>query len=169
MNDLRTAWGWSAADELLHILPLHHMHGLMNCLLTPLAARATVRMLPRFEPQVVWSQMLHSGAPSASGSRVNLFMAVPTVYAKLLEHYDRHLSPTLPAVRVRATLTKNIRLMVCMCNRLLAADVSSATLSSYAYSYMFMLRLMFDLVNAIACWPSVWTICMAYNCKFKCR
>ena len=127
VNDLRTAWGWSAADELLHILPLHHMHGLMNCLLTPLAARATVRMLPRFEPQVVWSQMLHSGAPSESGSRVNLFMAVPTVYAKLLEHYDRHLSPTLPAVRIRATLTKNIRLMVC--NRQLVTALSSAVIS----------------------------------------
>lgn len=112
MSDLRAAWAWSAADELLHILPLHHMHGLMNCLLTPLAARATVRMQARFEPQVVWSHLLRSGAPSASGSRVNLFMAVPTVYAKLLEHYDRHLGPRLPPVQVRATLRQNIRLMV---------------------------------------------------------
>ena len=145
VNDLRTAWAWSATDELLHILPLHHMHGLMNCLLTPLAARATVRMQPRFEPQVVWSQMLHSGAPSASGSRVNLFMAVPTVYAKLLEHYDRHLSPTLPAVRVRTTLTKNIRLMVC--NRQFLTPLSFAVLISLVITC---LCCVFDLVNVVS-------------------
>ena len=33
---LVAAWAWTSADTLLHVLPLHHTHGIVNCLLCPL-------------------------------------------------------------------------------------------------------------------------------------
>ena len=35
---LLQAWRMGPEDNLLHALPLHHMHGIMNALLCPLAA-----------------------------------------------------------------------------------------------------------------------------------
>ena len=51
---LLEAWGWHASDSLLHVLPLHHTHGIVNCLLCPLTVGATVRMLPAFSAATVW-------------------------------------------------------------------------------------------------------------------
>jgi len=33
---LKTAWGWSNKDVILHTLPLNHIHGIVNALLCPL-------------------------------------------------------------------------------------------------------------------------------------
>jgi len=77
---LLTAWKYSETDRLLHCLPLHHTHGIVNCLLCPLAAQATVCMLPAFNAEKVWSALLNK--------EVNVLMAVPTIYAKLLEYHD---------------------------------------------------------------------------------
>ena len=76
---LVTAWGWTSADSLLHVLPLHHTHGIVNCLLCPLTVGATVHMLPSFCARTTW-EILTRG-------EVNLFMAVPTIYSKLLAHH----------------------------------------------------------------------------------
>ena len=40
-------WRWSRTDCLLHVLPLHHVHGVVNCLLTPLTVGATIIMEPK--------------------------------------------------------------------------------------------------------------------------
>ncbi|XP_053127460.1 malonate--CoA ligase ACSF3, mitochondrial isoform X7 [Hemicordylus capensis] len=64
-------------------------------------------MLPEFDAQKVWEKFLDPRAP-----RVNVFMAVPTIYAKLTEYYNKHFAQ--PQVRdfVRAVCQDNIRLMV---------------------------------------------------------
>ncbi|XP_006152596.1 acyl-CoA synthetase family member 3, mitochondrial isoform X2 [Tupaia chinensis] len=56
---------------------------------------------------MVWEKFLSSESP-----RVNVFMAVPTVYAKLIEYHDAHFAQ--PHVRdfVRAACRERIRLMV---------------------------------------------------------
>ena len=77
---LVTAWSWSSDDSLLHVLPLHHTHGIVNCLLCPLSVGATVHMLPTFCPRTTW-ELLTRG-------EINLFMAVPTIYSKLLAHHE---------------------------------------------------------------------------------
>ena len=41
-------------DCILHVLPLHHTHGLLNCLLTPLSVGAKVVMHNSFEQLKVW-------------------------------------------------------------------------------------------------------------------
>jgi len=97
---LLSAWEYSHTDRLLHVLPLHHTHGIVNCLLCPLATGATVRMLPAFSAEKVWSAIINK--------EVNLFMAVPTIYAKLIEHFNK---AQLDQDMVREAC-KHIRLMV---------------------------------------------------------
>ncbi|KAK5935405.1 hypothetical protein CgunFtcFv8_020771 [Champsocephalus gunnari] len=104
---LVSEWAWSRDDVILHILPLHHVHGIVNKLLCPLWVGATCVMLPEFQPQKVWEMMLSSKAPL-----VNVFMAVPTIYSKLIQYYDQHF--TQPHVKdfVKAVCKERIRLMV---------------------------------------------------------
>ncbi|KAM3918491.1 malonate--CoA ligase ACSF3, mitochondrial isoform 1-T2 [Leptodactylus fuscus] len=100
-------WSWTKSDCILHVLPLHHVHGVVNKLLCPLWVGATCIMLPEFSPEKVWEHFLSVDSPS-----INVFMAVPTIYSKLIEYYDSHL--TKPGVRdfVKAMCQQKIRLMV---------------------------------------------------------
>jgi malonyl-CoA/methylmalonyl-CoA synthetase len=75
---LRDAWGLGAEDVLLHVLPLHHMHGLGIALLSALGAGAATLLLPGFSAGTTWEAM--AGA--------SVFMAVPTVHAKLFTAFD---------------------------------------------------------------------------------
>ncbi|KAF3832741.1 hypothetical protein F7725_026406 [Dissostichus mawsoni] len=95
---LVSEWAWSRDDVILHVLPLHHVHGIVNKLLCPLWVGATCVMLPEFQPQ--------------KDPLVNVFMAVPTIYSKLIQYYDQHF--TQPHVKdfVRAVCKERIRLMV---------------------------------------------------------
>ncbi|KAM9366539.1 malonate--CoA ligase ACSF3, mitochondrial [Symphorus nematophorus] len=104
---LVSEWAWSRDDIILHTLPLHHVHGIVNKLLCPLWVGATCVMLPEFQPQKVWEMLLSSKAPL-----VNVFMAVPTIYSKLIQYYDQHF--TQPHVKdfVKAVCKERIRLMV---------------------------------------------------------
>ena len=94
-------WAWHENDKILHILPLHHTHGIVNCHLCPLHIGASIRMLPHFDAKSVWQHLLKGD--------VNVFMAVPTVYAKLLEYLRKN--PDLND-NVKDTLGDKIRLMV---------------------------------------------------------
>ncbi|KAI8372220.1 hypothetical protein BD560DRAFT_328809, partial [Blakeslea trispora] len=76
------AWYWSSEDRIHHILPLHHIHGIINALICPLYAGATVEMHPRFDTVQVWSRWADLEKP-----RLTVFMSVPTVYAKLQQHF----------------------------------------------------------------------------------
>ncbi len=82
------AWGWTAEDELLHVLPLHHTHGLVNGLLCALWSGAACRMHPGFEAAAVWEALAGGDpeVPPAEG-RPTLFMGVPTMYVKLIRRW----------------------------------------------------------------------------------
>lgn len=43
------SWEWTSNDVILHVLPLHHVHGIANVLLTPLACGAVCVMEPKFD------------------------------------------------------------------------------------------------------------------------
>ncbi|KAJ3113934.1 Acyl-CoA synthetase member 3, mitochondrial [Phlyctochytrium bullatum] len=75
VSSLLQAWEWSKSDRIQLLLPLHHVHGVINVLTCGLAAGATVEMEPgRFDPTAVWKRWMD---PSRN---LTLFMAVPTVY-----------------------------------------------------------------------------------------
>ena len=74
------AWEWSGQDRIVLCLPLHHVHGIINVVSCALWSGATCEMLPRFDANAVWERI--------SGGTVTLFMAVPTVYVKLIAAWD---------------------------------------------------------------------------------
>jgi malonyl-CoA/methylmalonyl-CoA synthetase len=101
IESLVEAWAWSADDYILHVLPLHHTHGIVNALLCALWAGATVEMLPGFDARRVWERFME-GEPT-------LFMAVPTIYAKLIAEWES----ASPGVRERmSSAARGLRLMV---------------------------------------------------------
>ncbi|KAF8438298.1 hypothetical protein BGX38DRAFT_1209861 [Terfezia claveryi] len=84
---LKLAWNYSPTDHLLHILPLHHVHGILNCTLTPLLSGATIEfLLQPFNAANVLTR-LAQGAPGGGREKITLLMAVPTIYTRLLERY----------------------------------------------------------------------------------
>jgi malonyl-CoA/methylmalonyl-CoA synthetase len=80
VQGLVEAWEWSKEDRILHALPLHHIHGIVNALYCPAHVGAQVQFLPKFSPSSVWSKMLNG--------EMSVFMGVPTMYSYLLNSYD---------------------------------------------------------------------------------
>uniref|UniRef100_A0A131XXY1 Putative acyl-coa synthetase n=1 Tax=Ixodes ricinus TaxID=34613 RepID=A0A131XXY1_IXORI len=111
VSQIRKAWEWVPGDVLLHALPLHHTHGIISGLLSPLYSRATCLMLPKFDAAEVWKHLLHL---DKSKPPVSIFMAVPTMYVKLIEHYEQHMrrnKETAPEV-VKKVFAENIRFVI---------------------------------------------------------
>jgi malonyl-CoA/methylmalonyl-CoA synthetase len=69
-----------ADDRILLCLPLHHVHGIINVVSCALWSGAVCEMLPRFDVSTV-SQRI-------AGGSLTLFMAVPTVYTKLIAAWE---------------------------------------------------------------------------------
>eukprot|EP00879_Flechtneria_rotunda_P026757 GHRR01028580.1.p1 GENE.GHRR01028580.1~~GHRR01028580.1.p1 ORF type:complete len:272 (+),score=74.94 GHRR01028580.1:288-1103(+) len=55
---LSEAWQWSVRDNILHALPLHHIHGIVNALHCAHYSGATVTFLPKFSPAAMWKQLM---------------------------------------------------------------------------------------------------------------
>jgi len=80
ITSLIEAWEWHSGDRILLCLPLHHVHGIINVVSCALWAGASCQMLPRFDANAVWDSI-------ATGD-LTLFMAVPTIYTKLIAAWD---------------------------------------------------------------------------------
>ena len=79
VRGLVSEWAWSRDDVILHTLPLHHVHGIVNKLLCPLWVGATCVMLPDFHPQKVGCRghsSLHAGCPCKLCSLYSLCYSV---------------------------------------------------------------------------------------------
>jgi malonyl-CoA/methylmalonyl-CoA synthetase len=101
VESLVTAWDWTERDRILHVLPLHHIHGIINVLTCALWAGATCQMLSKFDAEAVWEEI-------ATGD-LTLFMAVPTIYVKLISAWQ-----AAPSDRQKTLSTScaKLRLMV---------------------------------------------------------
>ncbi|KAK3057826.1 hypothetical protein LTR09_000901 [Extremus antarcticus] len=137
-KSLLQAWDYSKNDRLLHVLPLHHIHGTVNGLLAPLLAGSTVEMMFPFTPDAVWSRF---AAPflstegldlpardqtvqqheSASGLReqpgqprqppITLFTVVPTIWARLQQSFPS-LPPDIQSAAKQAIQRQHLRLNI---------------------------------------------------------
>ncbi|KAI8981617.1 hypothetical protein BDF20DRAFT_911890 [Mycotypha africana] len=107
---LVNAWYWTANDRIHHTLPLHHIHGIINALLCPLYIGATVEMFEKFDAAQVWGRWAANiDDNKQERPAMTVFMSVPTVYSKLIQHYKKQ------DVERQAQLTrscKQFRLMV---------------------------------------------------------
>ncbi|CAD7695871.1 unnamed protein product [Ostreobium quekettii] len=102
MWSLSRSWGWSKEDCILHALPLHHIHGIVNALHCAHFNGARVDFLSPFSPQKIWKRLQEGD--------VTLFMGVPTMYAHLLSWYDSVSSSEQASMREAAS---GLRLFVC--------------------------------------------------------
>ena len=80
VTSLTTAWEWTSSDRILHILPLHHIHGIINVLTCALWAGAECHILNKFDAETVWNRICDGN--------LTLFMAVPTIYVKLIAAWE---------------------------------------------------------------------------------
>jgi malonyl-CoA/methylmalonyl-CoA synthetase len=58
MQGLVQSWQWSPSDTILHSLPLHHIHGIVNALYCPAYVGAAVSFLPKFSTSQVWKEIM---------------------------------------------------------------------------------------------------------------
>jgi malonyl-CoA/methylmalonyl-CoA synthetase len=75
-------WRFSAEDRLVLALPLFHVHGLVLGVTGMLVNGLTLLLEPRFDPARVVEAFAREGA--------TIFMGVPTMYVRLLEHLAAH-------------------------------------------------------------------------------
>ncbi len=80
MNCLVQAWEWKATDRTLCILPLHHIHGIINVIGCSLSVGAICEFMPKFNAIEVFNRLV--------SGELTVFMAVPTIYFKLISHWD---------------------------------------------------------------------------------
>ena len=82
-NCLVKAWEYSLSDHLIHVLPLHHIHGIINGLTASFMSGVTVEMHPKFDPKVIWERWQERSS--------TMFMAVPTIYSRLVDYFESNI------------------------------------------------------------------------------
>jgi malonyl-CoA/methylmalonyl-CoA synthetase len=102
ISTLVKAWGWSSDDHTLCVLPLHHVHGIINVIGCSMWSGACCEFIPNFSAVEVFNIF--------NRKQVNVFMAVPTIYFKLITCWET-MKPEEQA-QIKGTLSA-FRLMVC--------------------------------------------------------
>ena len=78
ITTLIDAWAWQPDDVIPLFLPLHHVHGIINVLSCALWVGATVCVMPKLDLEALCAQV--------ATDTYSLFMAVPTIYVKLIDY-----------------------------------------------------------------------------------
>jgi len=102
INSIAIAWQYVPTDHALCVLPLHHVHGIINVVSATLSVGGTIEFVDSFSVDDIFSRFLKGN--------INVFMAVPTIYFKLIAAVE------LLDVEARKNLKqamKKFRLMVC--------------------------------------------------------
>ena len=80
ISTLIDAWAWQPEDVIPLFLPLHHVHGIINVLSCALWAGATVHVMPKLDLGQLCRQV--------ADDVFSVFMAVPTIYVKLIDYLE---------------------------------------------------------------------------------
>lgn len=115
-QSLLQAWNYTARDHLLHVLPLHHIHGTVNALLTPLFAGSTIEFMFPFNVNAVWERLAAPFLPQDQSQRrpkppITFLTAVPTIYNRLIASHQDLKSPILDASK-KALSPDHLRLNI---------------------------------------------------------
>ena len=102
ISTLVKAWAWTSDDHTLCVLPLHHVHGIINVIGCSMWAGACCEFIPNFSASEVFKIF--------GRQQINVFMAVPTIYFKLIAHWET--MNVDEQDRIKETLS-TFRLMVC--------------------------------------------------------
>jgi malonyl-CoA/methylmalonyl-CoA synthetase len=101
IGSLVKAWEWTDNDRILNVLPMHHVHGLVNVLCCALWVGAYCDLREKFEAETVWQAFIEQD--------FNLFMAVPTIYSRLAAAFE---SATPDRQALMQAACQRFRLMV---------------------------------------------------------
>ncbi|KAJ5559256.1 hypothetical protein N7535_009484 [Penicillium sp. DV-2018c] len=122
-SSLLSAWKFSPNDRLLHLLPLHHIHGVVNAILAPLVAGSSIEFMFPFNPDQVWTRLaapfLQPNTSTSTKTNINtttkqpitFLTAVPTIYTRLMTTFPSQSAETQKAAKKAispATLRLNI-------------------------------------------------------------
>ncbi|KAL9103464.1 MAG: hypothetical protein Q9163_001492 [Psora crenata] len=114
-QSLQEAWKYSQEDHLLHVLPLHHIHGTVNALLTPLFSGSTIEFLFPFIVDAAWERLADPFLINEQGDQkkeiITFLTVVPTIYNRFLSSHDRLTTPLQEATR-KALRPENLRLNI---------------------------------------------------------
>ena len=106
LRTLTALWGWSSADRILNVLPLHHVHGLINVMMCAMYAGAACVFPPHAKAGAAEiAQMLMDEQRG-----INVFMAVPTIYSRILAWLDTQ--PASVRDAFKSSVSSRFRLMV---------------------------------------------------------
>lgn len=100
VRSLVDAWEWSGDDRIPLFLPMHHVHGIINIASCALWSGAIIEPFAKFDAGKILGRV-------AAGA-YTLFMAVPTIYVKLIETLEAGADDSEPVRRGFAAM----RLMV---------------------------------------------------------
>jgi malonyl-CoA/methylmalonyl-CoA synthetase len=83
------AWKYTKSDLLLHVLPLHHIHGTINALFTPLMAGSAIEFAYPFNADTVWNRLAAPFLPDVPSDKdpISFLTVVPTIYNRLLASF----------------------------------------------------------------------------------
>lgn len=110
-SSLVEAWKYTPQDRLLHLLPLHHIHGTVNAIVTPVLAGSSIEFMYPFNPDAVWNRLAAPFLPSTGKDKITFLTAVPTIYNRLLTTFPYLPRETQPAAR-QAISPDNLRLNI---------------------------------------------------------
>jgi malonyl-CoA/methylmalonyl-CoA synthetase len=102
ITTLIEAWQWRETDHTLCVLPLHHVHGIVNVVCCSLWIGACCEFISSFSEKDVFNIF--------ERRQVNVFMAVPTIYFKLITYWESQ--PTEKQYAISDSFS-SFRLMVC--------------------------------------------------------
>ncbi|KAG6010019.1 hypothetical protein E4U21_000461 [Claviceps maximensis] len=125
-QSLVQAWEYTPSDHLLHVLPLHHIHGTVNAVIAPLFAGSSIEFMFPFNADAVWKRLAAPFLPTNDGTtnstdgdkpssplkpKVTFFTVVPTVYSRLLDTH-KSLTPDLQKASREAVSPQNMRVNI---------------------------------------------------------
>lgn len=112
-RSLIQAWKYTPSDLLLHVLPLHHIHGTINALFTPLLAGSAVEFAYPFNADTVWTRLARPFLPGSTPPKqpITFLTVVPTIYNRLLTSHP-NLDQEMQAATRRAITPQYMRLNI---------------------------------------------------------
>ena len=102
ITTLINAWQWDKNDNTICVLPLHHVHGIINVVCCSLWAGASCTFFSQFSPKAIFDAF--------ENNAINIFMAVPTIYFKLMTYLE---SLNMEEQLKLKSIMTQFRLMVC--------------------------------------------------------
>ncbi|PYI05647.1 AMP-binding enzyme [Aspergillus sclerotiicarbonarius CBS 121057] len=109
---LLEAWEYTPEDRLLHLLPLHHIHGTVNAIVAPVLAGSSIEFMFPFNTDAVWKRLAAPFLPNTSTtSKITFLTAVPTIYNRLLSSFPG-LSPEIQEAARKGISPENMRLNI---------------------------------------------------------